>query len=68
MKGMQEKESIMGVRDKQKNPSLGIKVWHHSASLVMPGSNPRHGFYFLSTPNTHDSYIIIYLRKNTIAC
>ena len=41
MKGMQEKESIMGVRG-QKNPSLGITVWHHLA--VMPttlGSDAR---------------------------
>ena len=36
MKGVQEKDSITGVRGRQKNPSLAITVWHHSASLVMP--------------------------------
>ena len=46
MEGMQEKESIMGVRDRQKNLSLGILVWRHLASLLMPGSNPLDGFFY----------------------
>ena len=41
MKGLQEKESILGVRGRQKNPSLAITVWHHSAILIMPDSDPR---------------------------
>ena len=44
-KGMQEKVSIMGVWCGQKNPSLGITVRHHSASLVMPISDPRDRFF-----------------------
>ena len=47
MKGVQEKESIMGMRDKQKYPSLGITVWHHSASPVLPDSNSLDGFFYL---------------------
>ena len=47
MKGAQEKESVMGVRGRLKNPSLDITVWHHSASLVMPDSDPRGGFFYL---------------------
>ena len=35
MKGMQEKESIMGVRGRQKNPFPKITVWHLSESLMM---------------------------------
>ena len=31
VKGMQEKESIMVVWCRWKNPSLGITVWHHLA-------------------------------------
>ena len=45
MKILQEKEYIMGVRVRQKNPSLLITVWHHSASLVMPDSDPRDGVF-----------------------
>ena len=41
---MREKLSIMGVRNGQKTPSLGITVRHHSASLVTPNSDPRDGF------------------------
>ena len=60
MKGMQEKESIMGVRGRQNNPSLGNTVWHHSASLVMPDSNPRDGFFCLPLTPMIDSYILAY--------
>ena len=56
MKGMQEKESIMGVRDRQRSPFLGITVWHHSASLVMPDN--RDGFLNLPHTPMIDSYII----------
>ena len=48
MKGVQEKESIKGVRARQKNPSLMITVWHHLASLVLPDSVPRDRFFYLS--------------------
>ena len=47
MKGVQEKEPIMGVRGRQKNLSLTITVLHHLASLVMPGSDPQDGFFYL---------------------
>ena len=40
MKGVQKKESIMGVRD----------------SLVMPDSDPRDGFFYLPLPLMKDSY------------
>ena len=56
MKGMQEKESIKDVRGRQTNPSLGITVWHQSASLVMPDSNPRDAFFYLSLKPMIDSY------------
>ena len=54
---MQEKESIMGVRDRQKNLSHGITVWYHSASLMMPDSDPRDGFLYLHLIPMIDSYI-----------
>ena len=57
MKGLQEKESIMGVRDRYINPSLEIAVWHHSASLVMPDSDYWNGFFYLSlTPMIYTIY------------
>ena len=61
MKGVQEKVSIMGVRGRYKTPSLAITVWHHSASLVMPDSDHRDGFFYLDLPLTRmiDPYIII---------
>ena len=37
---MQEKESIMVVRNELKIPSLGMTVPHHLASLVRPNSYP----------------------------
>ena len=45
-KVMKEKVSIMGVWCGQKNPSLGITVRHHSASLVMPISDPHDRFFY----------------------
>ena len=53
MKGVQEKESIIDVRVRQKNPSLAITVWHHSANPVMPESDPPDGI-FLSIPHTNN--------------
>ena len=44
--GEQEKESIIRVRVGLKNPSLGITVCHRSASLVMPITDPRDGFFY----------------------
>ena len=58
MKGVQEKESIMGVSGTQKNLSLAITVWHHSAILVMPDSDPRGGFFHLPLTLMIDSYNI----------
>ena len=58
MKGMQEKEVIMGVPGREKNPSLGITVWHHSASLVMPNSDPRNGIFHLPLTPMIDPYIL----------
>ena len=46
MKGVQEKDSIMGVMDRQINSSLEIAVWHHSASLMMPDNDPWDGFFY----------------------
>ena len=56
MKGVQGKESTMGVRGKQKNPSLAVTVWHHSASLVMPDSDARNGFFYIPLTPMIDSY------------
>ena len=47
MKGMQEKEYIIGMMGRQKNPSLAVTVWQYSASLVMLGSDTRDGFFFI---------------------
>ena len=70
MKGVQEKESIMGVRGRQKNPSLAITVWHHPARLVMPNSDPRDGFFYLPlTPMTGPCILMraeIYGFKNNL--
>ena len=46
MKGMQEKESIMGVRGRQKNLSQGI-------------TDPRDGFFYLSLTPLMDSYYTV---------
>ena len=37
----------------RKNLSLGITVWHHEASRVMPECDPKRRI-FLSTPHSHD--------------
>ena len=49
----------MGVRDSQKNLSLRITVWDYSASLVMPDSNPRDGFFHLPIKSMIDSYNLL---------
>ena len=64
MKGVQEKESIMGVRGREKNLSLAITVWHHSASLVMPDSDPRGGFFCLPLTPMIGPYIFLSLNNN----
>ena len=66
MKGWQENESITGVRDRQKNPYLRITVWHHSASLMMPDSNPRDRFFYLSLTPMIDSYNISKILSDEI--
>ena len=57
MKGVQEKDSIIGVRAKQKTLSLAIKVRHHSASHVMPDDGPCDGFFYLPIIPMIDHYI-----------
>ena len=57
IKGVQEKESIMGVRGRQKNPSLAITFWNHSENLVMPDSDPRDNFFYLPLTPIIDPYI-----------
>ena len=46
MKGVQEKESIMDVRARQKYPPLAITVWHHEDARQRSS-----GRFFLSTPS-----------------
>ena len=51
----------------EKNPSLGITVWHHSASLVMSDSNPRDRFFYLPLTPMIDSYNMrLIVRKCTL--
>ena len=40
-------------------PSLGITIWHHMASLVMPNGISRERF-FLSHLYTHDIFLYKY--------
>ena len=53
---MQEKVSIMGVWCGQKNLLLGITARHHSASLVMPISDPRDSFFYPQHTSMIDTY------------
>ena len=46
------------LRGRQKNPSLVITVWHHSASLVMPDSDPQDGFFYLPLTSMIYPYIL----------
>ena len=54
--GEQEKGSIIRVRVGKKNPSLGITVCHHSASLMMPNGDPRDRFFYPTLTLMIDSY------------
>ena len=56
--GEQEKDSIIRVRVGKKNPSLGITVCHHSASLVMPNGDPRDGCFYPTLTLMMDSFIV----------
>ena len=40
----------------RKNPSLGIIVCHHLASLVMPNGDPQDGFFYATLTLMIDSY------------
>ena len=51
------KRIYQGCEGQTENPSLGITVWHHSASLVMPDSNPQDGYFYLHLAPMIDSYI-----------
>ena len=52
-----KKESIIRVRMGWKNPSLTITLCHHSASLVMPISDPQDGFFYPNLTLMMNSYI-----------
>ena len=54
----QEKQSIIRMRQGYKNPSLGITVCHHSASLVMPNDDPRDNFFYPTHTLMMNSYIL----------
>ena len=57
MKGVQEKESIKGVRGiEKKNRPPAITVWHRSASLMMPDIDPREGLFYLPS-HTNDRFL-----------
>ena len=63
---MQERVSIMGVWCGLKNLSLGITVRHHSASLVMPISDPHVRFFYPPHTPMKDTYILAHgLRQLT---
>ena len=53
---MQEKVSFMGVWCGYKNLLLGITVRRHSASLVMPISDPRDRFFYPHHTTMKDTY------------
>ena len=52
-----KKKNPLFVRVEYKNLSLVITVCHHSASLVMPNSDPRDGFFYPTLAGVIDSYI-----------
>ena len=41
-----------------KNPSLGITICYHSASLAMPIRDPQDGFFYPTLTLMMDSYIL----------
>ena len=51
---------VYGV-DRKNNLSLGITVRHHSASLVMPNSDPRERFFYPQHTPMKDTYTIIHV-------
>ena len=57
---MQENESVMIVQCELKIPSLGITVWHHLASLVMPNSYPCYETFNHHLTTIKDSYSLKY--------
>ena len=72
---MQGKVSIMGVWCGLKNLSLGITVRHHSASLVMPISDPRDRFFSPHRTPMQDTYCLAHGlgqfrrdTKNDVSC
>ena len=61
-KGMQEKESVMVVWCRKKNPSLGITVWHHSAKPRDAKQCPSDGFFYPHLTLVKDSFIISLIK------
>ena len=48
----------------RKNPSFAITVWLHSASLVMPDSEPRDGFFYLAlTPMIDPNNLLLRIQE-----
>ena len=52
-----KKKNLSCVRGRQNYRSLQITVWHHSASLMMPDSDPQDGVFYLSLTPMIESYI-----------
>ena len=50
--------SIMGVWCAEKTPSLWITVRHHSASFMMPISDPRYRLFYPHRTPMKDTYIL----------
>ena len=55
--GEQEKESIIRGRKDRKIGPFGF-FYHHSASLVMPNSDPKDGFFYPTLPLIIDFFIL----------
>ena len=64
MKGTQEKESIMGVRGRLENSTLGITVWYLFGKPCDARQWPS-GQVFLSTPHTHDRFLYTLVYTGT---
>ena len=60
---MQGNVSIMDVWRGWKNLLLGVTVRHHSASLVMPISDPRDRFFYPHHTSMKNSYSLRHLMK-----
>ena len=61
--GELEQGPIRRVRLGYKNPSLGLSVCHHSASLMIPNGDPRDGFTYPTLTLMVDYYIIRFLMS-----